>query len=487
MSLKQKAIRGFAWSLADKLINQLGYLIVTIYLARLIGPESFGLIGMLTIFMLLAESVISGGFSAALVQRSHELTKADESTVFYINMAWGLAMYGLLYTTAPFIAEFYKEPELVDISRLLFIVVIVNSFAVVVRAKLTINVDFKSLAIAGAIATLSSSAIGIYLALNGYGYWALVWLLVLKALFGVVGVWFFCRWWPQLIFSVNSFKSLFKFGSNLMIAGFVATFVNNLYVALIGRYFNATQVGYFTQATNLSNYLYQMLSSTLQGVTYPILTSIKEDKERLISIYKQLISITMLLSLPMLVGLAAVSKEFILLFLGEEWLPAVPVLTALCLARAITPISAINMNILNAIGRSDLFLRVDLSKLPITLGALLIAVPYGIEAVAWSMVFTSAIAFFINAYYPGKLFSFGGLAQLKVASKYLVTAMAMYVVITWLQFDAPVWLLLIAKITVGAVLYPILLIIMRDKFLMKNAGPVIGKLKAKFLYISKNE
>lgn len=477
MSLKQKAIKGFAWSLADKLVNQLGYLLVTIFLARIIGPESFGLIGMLTIFMLLAESVINGGFSAALVQRSHQLTRADESTVFYINMAWGLAMYALLYITAPLIAQFYKEPQLVDISRVLFVIVIINSFAVVVRAKLTINVDFKSLTIAGTLATFASSAMGIYLALNGYGYWSLVWLLVLKAVFGVISTWFFCRWWPQLIFSIESFKSLFKFGSNLMIAGFVSTFVNNLYIALIGRYFNATQVGYFTQATNLSNYLYQMLSSTLQGVTYPLLTSIKEDKERLVSIYKQLISITMLMSLPMLVGLAAVSKEFVSLFLGDEWIPVVPVLTALCFARAITPISAINMNILNAIGRSDLFLKVDLSKLPLTLGALIIAVPYGIEAVAWSMVVTSAVAFFVNAYFPGKLFGFGGWAQLKAARNYIVAAAVMYMTVSLLEFEAPLWLLLATKIVVGGLVYPAMLVIMRDAFLLQNIRAIVNKLK----------
>lgn len=318
MSLKQKALRGFAWSLTDKLINQVGYLAVTIYLARLIGPESFGLIGMLTIFMLLAESVINNGFSAALVQRSHQLTVADENTVFYINIAWGIAMYAVLYFIAPIIADFYKEPKLTDISRVLFVLMIINSFAVVVRAKLTINIDFKSQTIASTIATLFSSVLGVYLALTEYSYWALVWMLVLKAVLNTIFLWLFCRWLPQFIFSIESFRRLFKFGSNLMIAGFVATFVNNLYIALIGRYFNATQVGYFTQANNLSNNLYQMLSATLQGVTYPILASVKEERERLVSIYKQLISITMLVSLPLLVGLAAVSHEFVLLFFGEE-------------------------------------------------------------------------------------------------------------------------------------------------------------------------
>lgn len=477
MSLKQKAIKGFAWSLADKLINQLGYLIVTIYLARLIGPESFGLIGMLTIFMLLAESVISNGFSAALVQRSNQVTPEDESTVFYINMVWGLTMYILLYFSAPFIADFYKAPQLIDISRLLFVVIIINSLVVVVRAKLTIKIDFKSQTIASTIATLLSGVVGIYLAQLGYDYWAFVWMLVVKSALNALLIWLLCRWLPQFIFSVESFRRLFKFGSSLMIAGFVATLVNNLYIALIGRYFNATQVGYFTQANNLSNNLYLMLSSTLQGVTYPILTSVKEDRERLVGIYKQLISITMLVSLPLLIGLAAVSHEIVLLFLGEEWLPVAPVLSILCFARAITPISAINMNILNAIGRSDLFLKVDLSKLPMTIAALLISVPYGIVSVAWAMLVTSAIAFFINAYFPGKLFGFGGWSQLKVAAKYIIAAAIMYVAVSQLELEVVLWLGLIVKISLGILLYPLLLVIMRDQFVIGCISLLIGKVR----------
>ena len=477
MSLKQKALHGFAWSLADKLINQLGYLVVTIYLARLIGPESFGLIGMLTIFMLLAESVISNGFSAALVQRSNQVTPEDESTIFYINMAWGVAMYILLYFSAPFIAQFYNAPQLIDISRLLFVVIIINSLVVVVRAKLTINIDFKSQTIASTIATLLSGVVGIYLAQLGYDYWAFVWMLVVKSALNALLIWLLCRWLPQFIFSVESFRRLFRFGSNLMIAGFVATFVNNLYIALIGRYFNATQVGYFTQANNLSNNLYLMLSSTLQGVTYPILTSVKEDRERLVGIYKQLISITMLVSLPLLIGLAAVSHEVVLLFLGEEWLPVAPVLSILCFARAITPISAINMNILNAIGRSDLFLMVDLSKFPMTIAALLISVPYGIAAVAWAMVVTSAIAFFINAYFPGKLFGFGGWSQLKVAAKYIIAVAIMYVAVSQLELEVVLWLGLIVKISLGILLYPLLLVIMRDQFVIGYIDLLIGKVR----------
>lgn len=467
ISLRKKALSGFIWSASDKLVNQLGYLAVTIFIARLIGPESFGLIGMLTIFMLLVESVISNGFSQALIQRSQHLTENDTSTIFYVNFVWGILMYLLLYFCAPLISDFYNQPELVSISRLLFIMIIINSLTVVARAKLTIDLDFKSQAIANTFATLLSSIIGVYLALRGYGYWSLVWMLVTKSIFNSLGLWLFCRWIPKLLFSLDSFKSLFKFGSNLMLAGLVATFVNNLYVALIGRYFNATQVGYFTQATNLSNNVSGLVSSTLQGITYPIMTSIKEDRSRLTDIYIQLVSVTMLFSLPFMIGFAAIAPEFIHLTLGDEWSAAVPVLIALCFARAITPISAVNMNILNAIGRSDLFLKIDLSKLPLTLGALFIALPYGINGLALAMVCTSFIAFFINAYYPGKLFGFGSIKQLKIGYKYIVASIIMYGAVKSIQLNSEIFEIII-KIIVGVFTYFMSLVVLKDKLLFQQ-------------------
>lgn len=466
---------GFIWNASSKLINQLGTLAVTIYIAGLIGPESFGLIGMLTIFILLAESVVSNGFAQALIQKSQQLTEEDSSTIFYVNFVWGITIYLLLYFCAPIIADLYSQPLLVDISRVLFIVVLINSFTVVAQAKLTISIDFKSQAIASTIATLLSSIIGIYLVLEGYDYWALVWLLISKAIFNSLGLWLFCRWLPKFIFSFKSFKLLFSFGSKLMLAGLVATFVNNLYIALVGRYFNATQVGYFTQAINLSNYLSQFISSSLQGVTYPIMTSVKDDKKRLANIYTQLISITMLVSLPMMIGFAAVSENFVKITLGDEWLPVVPVLVTLCFARVITPISSINMNILNAVGRSDLFLKVDLFKLPLTLGALFIALPYGIHGLAWAMVCTSFVAFFINAYFPGKLFGFGAWDQLKVAKNYIFSTAIMYIIVQPINFES-IWLDLIISIIVGVLVYCLLLLILKDAMFTKVISRVSAKL-----------
>ncbi len=217
-NIKKKLSFGIAWNILDKLITQVGYLAVTLFIARVIGPDAFGLIGMLSIFMLLSDSIINNGFSQALIQRSHHTTEDDYSTIFFINIICGILIYISLFFLAPYIASFYKKSELVDISRVLFLVIIINSFSVVVRAKLTIIVDFKSQTISNAIATILSSIVSITLVIKGYGYWSFVYLILLKSLFTNIALYYFSHWVPSLIFNKTSFTRLFKFGSNLMLA-----------------------------------------------------------------------------------------------------------------------------------------------------------------------------------------------------------------------------------------------------------------------------
>ncbi|MBB1303742.1 lipopolysaccharide biosynthesis protein [Pseudoalteromonas sp. SR44-8] len=476
-SLKRKFLNGFIWNLADKIVSQFAYLGVMLYIARLIGPEAFGLVGMLTVFMLITESIVSNGFSQALVQRSNELTEDDSSTIFYVNLIFGVVIYTLLYFSSPLISSFYNEAELTNIARVLFLVVIINSLTVVVRAKLIIKVDFKSQAISSFIATIISSLLGFYLAVTGYSYWSLVYLILCKSIINNTMMWFFCNWFPKLIFNKDSLRKLFKFGSNLMLAGLIATLYKNIYIILLGRFFDSGKVGYFTQATNLTNFLSALISSTLQSVTYPLLTEVKANRIKLVNIYTQLIAVTMMASIPVLVGFSAVSETFVHIFLGDDWLPAIVVIKLLCLSRAITPISSINMNILNAIGRSDLFLKVDLLKIPIVILAIVIALPYGIVGVSVAIVITSIISFFINAYYPGKLFSFGVKEQLRISKNYIISALLMYVCVEYVVFE-DLWLTLTSKLFVGAFIYVASLLLLKDKMAFKviaNLYKIINK------------
>jgi teichuronic acid exporter len=460
--LKKKAIKGVVWSFFDKIINQAGNFILLIYLSRILSPSDFGLIAMLAIFLAVAQSLIDSGFSQALVQKSHKVTENDLSTVFYINFVVSILLYVLLFISAPYIANFYSQPELTDLSRVLFLVVIINSISLVPRSKLLIQVDFKTQGLINSVSMIVSAFVTIYMVHKGFGYWSLVGMNLSKALINTILLIIFSKWYPKWLFSIESFKTLFSFGSKLLIAGVLATTVQNLYSILIGRYFNATQVGYFQQGFNYTNMLSNTLSSVIQGVTYPIMTSIQEDKNRLVQVYAKVMGVVALVTFPVFFGFAAISEEFVLIFLGEKWTPIIPILIILSFARLITPISSLNLNILNARGRSDLFLKTDLSKLPMTIIALFIAIPYGIFGVAIAQLVTTFISFFINAYYPGKLFGFGATEQLKQIFPIAIATLFMYFSIIFIQIDS-LELQMFGKIVVGFIVYIILCWLLKIK------------------------
>lgn len=464
MSLKTLAIKGFYWSLLDKVVNQVGMFFVMVYLARLLGPETFGLVGMLAIFVAISQSLIDSGFSQALIQRSKHVTSEDLSTVFLTNIFIAFALYVLLYLSAPYIANFYNEATLVSVSRVLFLVLLIDALSVVSRAVLSIKVDFKRQAVASFFSSLSGAVVAIYMANKGYSYWALVGLTLTRSSVSAIILWFLSNWKFALGFSRASFSRLFSFGSKLLIAGLVATTVQNLYALLLGRSFGVAAVGYFTQAHNLTNMLSSLISAVFQSVTYPVMTSVNDDIPRLLSIYERLIQVTVVVTIPVFTGFALVSNEFVSFFLGNEWMPAVPLIMILSFARMITPLSAINLNVLNAIGRSDLFLKVDLSKLPVTLAAIFISVPFGINAVAWAMLCTVVLSFFINAYYPGKLFGFGALRQIGFCIKPICSALVMCGAVSIIDINDPL-LSMLVKIFVGAAAYTIALILLRPSII----------------------
>ncbi|PKG37969.1 lipopolysaccharide biosynthesis protein [Psychromonas sp. Urea-02u-13] len=452
MTLKNKAINGAVWVLFDKIINQAGSFVLLIYLSRILSPSDFGLIAMLAIFLAVAQSLIDSGFSQALIQKSNKVTENDLSTVFYVNLVVSTLLYCLLYVAAPSIATFYQQPELINLSRVLFVVVIINAIALVPRTKLSIAIDFKTQGLINSVSMIVSTIVAVYMVQDGFGYWSLVGMNLSKALISSILLIILSKWHPKWLFSIASFKVLFSFGSKLLVAGVIATTVQNLYSIIIGRYFNATQMGYFQQGFNYTNILSSTLSSVVQGVTYPIMTSIQENEKRLVEVYVKVMGIVTLLTFPVFVGFAAVAEEFVLIFLGEKWSPIIPILIILSFARLITPISSLNMNILNARGRSDLFLKTDLCKIPVIIIALFIAIPYGIVAVAIAQLFSVFISFFINAYYPGKLFGFGGKEQLKQIFPIAIASLIMYLSIAFIQFGS-LEIQMFTKIFVGASVY----------------------------------
>ena len=452
-SLKSTATRGMLWNALEKFSVQAGQLIIGIILARILMPEDFGLIGMLSIFIAISQTFIDSGMGSGLIQKKNR-TDIDFSTVFVFNFAVSATFYLILYITAPLIADFYNMPQLVDLTRVLAIIIIINSLAIVQRSRLTINIDFKTIAKVNVVSVFTSGAFGILFAYMGYGVWALVIQQLINALVSVIMFWFLSRWKPSFLFSKQAFKDLFGYGSKLLLSGLYAQTMANIYNIAIGKAFSAAELGFYTRAKSFAELTAGTVTSVLHQVSFPILSSLQEDRKRMVHIFSRMIRMSSFIIFPAMTMLAILADPIVRLLLTEKWLPAVPLLQLMCFARVFYPISVINMNILNAIGRSDLFLKVDLSKFPISIVALIVTIPLGVEAMVIGHVVTSFISYIINSYMPGKLFGYGALAQLRDMVPVLIaTAITGAIVFVANSFVDNISLKLLFGATIGLVVY----------------------------------
>lgn len=403
---------GLKWSAIERLATQLIQLMVMLFLARLLGPHAFGLIGMLAVFIAISQAFVDSGFSSALI-RYTERTEIDFSTTFYFNIAISICCYAVIFCSAPYIAKFFEESQLIELARVLGLVVIINSFAIVQRAKLTITMDFKTQAKASLLSVLFSCAVAIWLAKLDYGVWALVGQTLTFTLLNVILLNVLKPWIPSTGFSKKSFNYLFGFGSKLLVAGLIDTVYKNIYQIVIGKQFSTLQVGLFTQANQLASVPAMTFTSIIQRVTYPMLSNIQNDINKFENTYLLTLRMAALVIFPLMLGLALIAGPLIIIILGPQWLPAAELLTILCFAFMLYPIHAINLNLLNVKGRSDIFLKLEVIKKSLITLMLFITIPMGIKAMCIGMVVNSYIALFINSYYTGQF------SRLKIGKQFL--------------------------------------------------------------------
>lgn len=429
-SLKQKTVKGVLWSSLERFSVQGIQFIVMIIMANMLTPHDYGLVAMLAVFIAVSQSLVDSGFSQALIRKLNR-TETDNSTVFYFNIAVGLVLYGLLFTAAPLIADFYHEPQLINITRVIGLSILINSFVVVQRALLTINIDFKTQAKAALIAVILSGVIGIWMASNGYGVWAIVVQQLANLGVNALFLWTLSHWRPMWIYSWNSFHDLFGFGSKLMISGLIDTLYRNIYLIVIGRVFSASDLGYYTRAHQFTDFASSNISGIIQRVTYPILCSLQNEDERLSSVYRKFLRLSAFIVFPLMMGLAAVSKPLVLTLLKEEWLFTARLLSIICFSMMWYPIHSINLNLLQVKGRSDLFLKLEIYKKIIGIIILCITIPMGLIAMCIGSFFSSMIALIINTYYTGKLIKVGFIQQMLDLFPILILSISMGVVVYW--------------------------------------------------------
>ncbi|MDN3674148.1 lipopolysaccharide biosynthesis protein [Flavobacterium branchiarum] len=452
-SLKSIAIKGFFWSAIDKFSIQIGQFVVGIVLARILLPEDFGLIGILAIFIALSQTFIESGLGVGLIQRQ-DRSEIDFSTLFVFNLAVSAFFYLTLFFSAPYISSFFEQPQLTNLTRVLGLSLLLNAFGIVQRTKLTIAINFKSIAKSNVIALIAGGVCGIIAAKNGYGVWSLVVQMLIGSFTSSLSLWLLSNWHPSIVFSKKSFKSLFDYGSKLLIAGLYAQVLNNVYNICLGKFYPTTTLGYYTRAKSFADISAGTIVSVLQQATFPILANVKHDKEKLVSIYSRIIRMSAFLIIPLMTLIALLAKPIVILLLTEKWISLVPLLQWMVFARIFFPMSALNMNLLNAVGRSDLFLKVDLFKLPLTILAIIITIPLGVKAIVIGHVVTSAIAFGINTYLPGKFYSYGFIKQLKDMLPFFLATIGMAIIVfTMSCFVNNLILQLIFGVILGVVIY----------------------------------
>lgn len=411
--LKQKTTNGLKWSAIERIATQAIQLIVMLILGRMLGPEAFGLVGMLAIFIAISQTFVDSGFSSALI-RKQERSEADYATTFYFNIVVSLSCYVLLFICAPYIADFYHQPELINLTRVLGIVILANAFAIVQRTRLTVVMDFKTQAKASLLSVSCSTIIALVLAYCNFGVWSLVGQTLSFAIINVILLNVFDPWLPKCWFSKSSFKELFGFGSKLLTSGLLDTVYNNIYQIIIGKLFNTGQLGLFSQAKNLSSIPAMTLTGVIQRVTYPMMSHIQNDQQALDKAYLLTLRLAAVVIFPIIIGLGLIAKPLLSVLLGEEWQSAAELMSILCIGYMLYPIHAINLNLLQVKGRSDLFLQLEIIKKVVTTIILVITVPLGIKAICVGIVIQSYLALFINTYYTGKLSSLTMLKQFKV-------------------------------------------------------------------------
>lgn len=432
-SLKDKTINGTMWSTIENVTRMGVTFVVSIILARLLSPEEYGLIGILTIFIAIFNAIVDSGFTNALI-RKQNATDTDYSTVFYTNLILSVVLASILFSCARPIAIFFDRYELIYLTKVMSCVVVINALAIVQRARTIKLIDFKTQTKITFISSIVSGAVGITMAYMDYGVWALVGQQISNQLLSTIFFWFYNKWTPKLIFSWTSFKEMWAFGSKLLASGLIDTAWKEIYQIVIGKCYSPSTLGLYTRAKQFADLCSSNLTSVVQRVSYPVLSSIQEDKLRLKSAYQRVIKTTMLPTFILMLGMAACAESMIYVLIGDQWLGCVPMLQIICIYGMLYPLHALNLNMLQVQGRSDLFLKLEIIKKIIAIGPLLLGVFVDIYFMLLGSFITSLIAYYLNAYYSGPFLNYSIIEQVKDILPSFGIAMVMAVPVFAISF-----------------------------------------------------
>lgn len=451
--LKDKTVSGVAWSGIDNVVQYAVQFIVSIVLARLLSPDDYGLIGIILIFTSICAALINGGFSNALI-RKKDVSEDDYSTAFIVNLVMSLLLYAIIYLCSPLIARFFGREELVLLTRVSSLGMIVVALSIVQQTRLTKRIDFKTQTKITLIASITSGVIGIVMAFLGGGVWSLVVQGLANQVLRSTLLWVYNKWVPLLRFSKSSFKDLFGFGWKIMLSSLIDTIWKELYQVVVGKFYSPATLGQYTRAKQFSQLFSSNITNVIQRVTYPVLSDIQDEKKRMISAYRRIIKTTMFITAISMFALGAVSEPLLYCLIGAKWHEAATYLPLICIAGSLYPLHAINLNMLQVQGRSDLFLGLEIVKKIIALAPLFIGAFVGILPMLYVNLLTGLIAYFLNSYYSGKFLGYSSWMQLKdVAPSYGVATIVALSVYFFKYLPISNWIILPLQIMVGTTVF----------------------------------
>lgn len=426
MSLRKQALSGMIWSYSQQFGTQIVTFGVLIILTRLISPAEFGLVGMITIFMGIGTALFQGGLASSLI-RTSEITDEDLSTVFYFNFVGSIIIYLCLFLCAPFIAQFYNQPSLTNITRVYGLSFIFSAFGTIQNTVLSKELKFKKQAVISFPALIISSVVGIIMAYNGFGVWSLIASALVNAFILSLILWITSSWYPTLTFNKAKFKTHFNYGYKLTLSSILDTIFTNIYQIVIGKFYSASLVGYYTRANQLMMLPVGNISGALNKVIFPLFSKVKDDAPRLKSAYREIMMLVLFIITPIIVLMAVLAKPIVVFLFTEKWITVVPIFQIIAFTGILYPIHLYNLIILQVKGRSDLFLKLEIIKKILSAIILIITFFFGFYALLWGQVFFSITALLINTFYAGKLLDYKMATQMRDISPIFIFGVIMLI------------------------------------------------------------
>jgi O-antigen/teichoic acid export membrane protein len=455
MSLKQRLVAGIFWSFINLFLIRGASFFSTILLARILTPEDFGLLGMIVVFMGIGSTLVNSGLSQSLI-RSKNVSQSDLSTIFFTNIAFSVVIYLIIFFLAPIIAAFYEQEILISIIRIYCLGFVISATSSVQSAVLTRDMKFKKVTQYQIPATILSVSAGIYFALQGFGVWSLVWMFLINQIVRSAVFWYKSDWRVTLIYDFDVVKHHLNFGYKLMLSSLLNTVFSNLYNILIGKFYPLSVLGFFERSRTFQHYVVSTMTEIISNVSYPLLSKMQEDREKLVSIFKKINMIAFFLICPVMLGLSVLATPLFNLVLGPNWHEAVPYFQLLCVGAVLYPIHFLNIGLLKVLGRSDLFLKIEFLKIILVTVVISICFKYGVKGLLYSTIISSILALFINTYYTNKLVGYGVFKQLRDLFPYLVLSIITIGTIHYvylLTFDYSLFIQLIVPSFIGILFY----------------------------------